>query len=148
MRRLACVILVDPQGRLLLQERDEHAPVDPEVWGLVGGGVEPGEDTEAAAYRELEEETGLVLPPGTLRHWRDIEADECRHGFGGDGAAYVAATTLTDADIDCREGRQIVFVDPAEFDSMPWGCFAEDYARELVASEEYAALRAAAGGAR
>ena len=25
---------------------------------------------------------------------------------------FVAATDLTDADIDCREGRQIVFVDP------------------------------------
>ena len=146
MRRLACVILVDPQGRLLLQERDENAPVDPDVWGLVGGGVEPGEDTEAAAYRELEEETGVVLPPGTLRRWRDITPQEVRHGFAADGAAYIAPTTLTDADIDCREGRRIVFVDPAEFDAMPWGSFAEDYARELVASEEYAALRGAAPG--
>jgi 8-oxo-dGTP diphosphatase len=148
MRRLACVILVDPQGRLLLQERDEGAPVDPDVWGLVGGGVEPGEETEAAAYRELEEETGVVLPPGTLRHWREITADRCRHGFVGEGAAFIAATTLTDADIDCHEGRQIVFVDPAEFDSMPWGCFAEDYARELVASPEYAAMTQSAGNAR
>ena len=148
MRRLACVILVDPDGRLLLQERDEHAPVDPDRWGLVGGGVEPGEDDETAAYRELEEETGVVLSPGTLTPWRAIRADVGRHGFAGDGTAYVATTTLTDADIDCHEGRRIVFVDPAEFDQMPWGCFAEDYARALVGSEEYATMLRTAGPGR
>ena len=75
MRRLACVILVDPDGRLLLQERDEDAPVDPDRWGLVGGGVEPGEDDETAAYRGLEEETGVVLP---RRHAHGMAADPGR----------------------------------------------------------------------
>jgi 8-oxo-dGTP diphosphatase len=52
--------LVDPRGWVLLQERDEHAPVEPNKWCLVGGGVEEGESPETAAYRELEEETGIV----------------------------------------------------------------------------------------
>ena len=47
------VALVDPRGWLLLQERDEHAPVDPDRWSLVGGGVEAGETLAAAASREL-----------------------------------------------------------------------------------------------
>ena len=43
MRRIAAVVLVDERGWLLLQERDEGAPVNPDEWSLVGGGVEPGE---------------------------------------------------------------------------------------------------------
>ena len=58
MSRLACALLVDPRGRLLLQERDENAPIAPDCWGMVGGHVEPGEEFEAADYRELAEETG------------------------------------------------------------------------------------------
>ena len=73
MHRFACVFLVDPQGRLLLQERDEHPVIDPEKWGLVGGHVDEGEDVDSAAYRELLEETGVRLPAGTLRPWRAIE---------------------------------------------------------------------------
>jgi 8-oxo-dGTP pyrophosphatase MutT (NUDIX family) len=102
--------LVDRAGRVLLQERDEHAPVDPERWTLPGGGVEPGESPEEAAHRELEEETGLVGQP--LRRVGDYSLACALHGRD-DVTLFTAATSLTDADIDCREGRQIVFVDPA-----------------------------------
>ena len=59
-RRFSGVVLVDRRGWVLLQERDEHARIDPDCWGLVGGHVDPGEDVEAAAYRELAEETEIV----------------------------------------------------------------------------------------
>src|SRR5262245_16563381 len=114
MTRFSCILLVDRRGRVLLQERDEHAPINPEKWGLVGGHVEDGEDFEPAAYRELEEETGVVLPPGTLRLWREL--------IRGDWAAtfriWYAPTDLTDADIVLGEGRQIVFVDPARLGEL------------------------------
>jgi 8-oxo-dGTP pyrophosphatase MutT (NUDIX family) len=60
----ATVILVDHRGWLLLQERDSQAPIAPDKWGMVGGHVEEGEDFEAAAYRELAEETGIAWTSG------------------------------------------------------------------------------------
>lgn len=51
------VVLTDPQGRILLGERIK-AGEEPS-WCLPGGAVEPGETFEAAAVRELQEETGI-----------------------------------------------------------------------------------------
>ena len=65
----AAVVLVDRRGWILLQERDEHPAIDPWKWGLVGGHLEPGEEFEPAAYRELAEETEIVVAPGGLRLW-------------------------------------------------------------------------------
>ncbi|MFC4062423.1 NUDIX hydrolase [Planomonospora corallina] len=59
------VVLTDPEGRILLGERI-RADETPS-WCLPGGAVEPGESFEAAAVRELAEETGITDagPPRT-----------------------------------------------------------------------------------
>jgi 8-oxo-dGTP pyrophosphatase MutT (NUDIX family) len=118
-RRFATVLLVDPRGRLLLQERDEHAPIDPERWGLVGGHVEDGEDVETAVHRELAEETGLTAGPGqatgALTLWRDFTV----HESGDTMWVFAGATTVTDQDVVCGEGRQIVFVEPSVIAALP-----------------------------
>ena len=54
-----------PQGRVLLQHRDEHAPRAANQWGMVGGHVEHGEDFDIAVHREILEETGIVTAPRT-----------------------------------------------------------------------------------
>jgi 8-oxo-dGTP pyrophosphatase MutT (NUDIX family) len=107
-----CVILVDAEGRVLLQERDEHAPIDPDRWGLSGGHLEPGEDPEAGAYREVEEETGVRLAAGTLSLFETFDVFHPTYGSIDQVDVYVGRVELTDDDIDCREGRQIVFVEP------------------------------------
>ncbi len=48
------VIVVDSRGRVLLQKRSDCGQ-----WGLPGGRINPGEDIETAARREVKEETGL-----------------------------------------------------------------------------------------
>ncbi len=139
MRRLAVVILVDARGHVLLQERDEHAPLSPEKWGMVGGHVEDGEDFEPAAYRELEEETGVHLDGG-LRLWRDEEFGYADQDQPFHFTVWVAATSLTDAEIVVGEGRQIVFVAPEAVPGLDTSESCRHFVSGFLASQTYAAL--------
>jgi ADP-ribose pyrophosphatase YjhB (NUDIX family) len=64
-RIAAYVVCTDDQDRLLLC-RLTQLTNRPGAWTLPGGGVEFGEHPEAAALRELEEETGLTGKLGAL----------------------------------------------------------------------------------
>jgi ADP-ribose pyrophosphatase YjhB (NUDIX family) len=63
---IRCVggIAFDGQGRLLLIRRGHEPGLG--LWSLPGGRVEPGETDAQAVVRELREETGLDVIPGTL----------------------------------------------------------------------------------
>jgi len=146
MQRFSSIILVDRRGWVLLQERDEHPLIDPECWGLVGGHVEPGEDFEAAAYRELTEETEVVVPPGGLHPFAEFEVDHTEaYGTLDRMAVYVAATDLTDADVVCHEGRRIVFVDPGRVTALPLTKGAGVILPAFLLSDVYQDLVARAG---
>lgn len=140
-RRFSGVVLVDSRGRILLQERDEHAPIDPEKWGLCGGHVEAGEDFETAAYRELEEETGVRLPPGTLTLFGEFVVDHRgAHGTWDAMQVFVAPTDLADPDIDCQEGRRIVFVEPDVARGLDLTSAATDIVPVLLSSSAYTTM--------
>jgi 8-oxo-dGTP diphosphatase len=137
------VVLVDRRGWILLQERDEYAPIAPDQWGFVGGHVEDGESFEAAVYRELEEETGIVWASG-LRLWREEHLGGPDRAFAAIGQLWVAATKLTDDDIVLGEGRQIVFVDPARLPDLDLGTTVVRMLPEFLASPTFRALVAEA----
>lgn len=125
---------------MLLQERDEHPVIDPEKWGLAGGHVEDGESYEAAAYRELAEETGVRLAPGALRLWREIEIFHEAYGTLDTAQVWYAGVDLTDADIVLGEGRQIVFLAPEVARSLDHTASAARIVPEFLDSVEYRAL--------
>jgi 8-oxo-dGTP diphosphatase len=94
IRRVAAVMLVDGEGRLLLQLRSLDAAAAPGKWSFPGGGIEPGEEPEGAARRELLEETGLAVD-GAL-------------------AFYCAATSARQEDVMLGEGAAMEFIAPTD----------------------------------
>lgn len=140
-RRFVGVVLIDARGWILLQERDEHPVIDPETWSLAGGHVDAGESFQDAAYRELEEETGVRLARGVLQVFGEFLVDHrTAYGTWDPMQVFVAAADLTDADIECTEGRQIVFVEPAAARALDLSHAATDIVPAFLDSDLYARL--------
>lgn len=53
------------EGQVLLAHRSPEKRAHPDVWGLPGGCVEPGESELVALARELHEELGVSITTGT-----------------------------------------------------------------------------------
>lgn len=71
-RQTVKLLLVDPEGRLLLVHGRDPA-TGARYWYPVGGSIEPGETLHEAAAREAWEETGLDrLPVGAHIWTRDL----------------------------------------------------------------------------
>ncbi|SDJ79327.1 ADP-ribose pyrophosphatase YjhB, NUDIX family [Nocardioides sp. YR527] len=140
MTEFAAVILVDRRGWVLLQERDERPVIAPEKWAFCGGHLEAGENPLAGAVRELEEETEVRISPDDLQllgvhdvHHPETGTDDKLH-------LYAAGIDLTDADIVCHEGRQIVFVDPATVPDLDLSDSARIGLTPFLGSPQHAAL--------
>lgn len=74
-RPSARLLVVDPEDRvLLLRFNHREGPLAGQVyWATPGGALEPDESWEAAALRELAEETGIVATdPGSPVYTRDF----------------------------------------------------------------------------
>jgi 8-oxo-dGTP pyrophosphatase MutT (NUDIX family) len=139
--RFSSIVLVDARGWILLQERDEFPVIDPERWGFVGGHLDEGEDFEAGAYRELAEETGLALDSG-LELFSPFEVFHEHSGSLDEFRLFVMRTDLSDADIECHEGRQIGFVDPATALDLDLTAAATIALPVFLRSEHYARMTA------
>jgi isopentenyldiphosphate isomerase len=60
IHQVAHVLVFTSSGKLLLQKRSLDKDIQPGKWDTsVGGHLKPGEDYQAAAYRELAEELGI-----------------------------------------------------------------------------------------
>jgi len=55
---VSAVVLIDPDGRVLLTQRPEGKSMAG-LWEFPGGKIEPGETPEEALIRELQEELGI-----------------------------------------------------------------------------------------
>lgn len=109
--RAACVLLRKGDLYLSVSRKD-----DPNACGIPGGKVDPGEDDETAARRELKEETGL-------------DAGELRFLFGGvceggkDGKTYWTTTYVGDysGEIHTEEKGVVRWVAKDELLKGPFG---------------------------
>ncbi len=71
MQGYNCIMIYDKSGKYLLFCKRTKDPYKGK-YNLVGGKIEPGETGSQAAYRELEEETGITEEQVTLRHMMDF----------------------------------------------------------------------------
>ena len=120
------VVLFNGQGQVWLGRR--AGARGPFNWQFPQGGVDPGEDVEAAAFRELYEETGVrsaaVLArapePITYDFPPEVLARPNTRGFRGQSQTWLAMRfTGEDSEID------LAAVPPVEFDAWRWASFEE-----------------------
>jgi 8-oxo-dGTP diphosphatase len=146
-RRLAGVMLVDTRGWLLLQLRDDYAPVSPGQWTMPGGGIEPGEMPEEAARRELLEETGLRVDGELRLFWFGMRPSSARPDAYVEWHLYYAGTMARQEDVVVGEGAAMEFVEPARALTLNLARNARYFVPLFLSSPEYRRLRAASGGA-
>lgn len=120
------VVLFHPDGRVWYGRR-ARTP-GPHNWQFPQGGVDPGEDLEAAARRELAEETGVTSAELIARTegWivYDFPADyggsKQARGFRGQKQVWFAFRfTGDESEIDLQQHEDI------EFDAWRWGDLAD-----------------------
>lgn len=129
---VAAVLARDEAGRVLLV-RQYRAAVDRRTLEVPAGFAEPGESTEAAAARELEEETGhraRILVP-VLSFWPvPGYSTECLHLFAASGLERTATR------FDPSEDIELARLDDA-------GCEAAVRSGEICDAKTLVALMAA-----
>ena len=109
-RTVAVGLIVDGDGRLLLQLRDDKLGIPAAgLWGLFGGHVEPGESPSEAFLREMNEE--LTWRPHQFEQYdtREVDSD------GWHATSHVFAAHL-DVPFDAlvqREGQGMALFDAA-----------------------------------
>jgi 8-oxo-dGTP pyrophosphatase MutT (NUDIX family) len=134
----AGVILVDQQGRILLQLRDDRPDIMfPGHWGITGGAGHKGESPQETASREVLEETGLsvshMAPFKVYRFSRPEKGCEYIQHF------FYARTDSPADQMTVGEGQCLRFIAPEELDGLPIAYNHREVLAEFVTSPEYQA---------
>ena len=104
-------ILMDADGRVLLQHRDDNPHIRyPGHWALFGGSIEDDESPYAAVAREILEETGYNVE--TLGLFREFVQNNKRE------FAFVGEISASLAELSLNEGQGMDFVSPSELSKL------------------------------
>ncbi len=124
MIEFAAVILVKKDGSVLAQLRDDIPDIlEPNKWGVVGGGKENkiDDDLKATAIRELSEETNYLARSKDL-NLLSFDVYQLDNGLKIERTIFWAKYDGKQQ-IACNEGQEIRFVNPTEFERLE---FAKD----------------------
>jgi ADP-ribose pyrophosphatase len=126
------LVAIARDGRILLVRQYRYA-ADRFLWELPAGSLESGEDPDAAAARECQEELGLI--PGSLERLLTLYPTP---GFCTETMTYYRATALRAPGVDDDAAHQ------DEDESIEVGAFTADEIRQMVAGGEIADLKTVA----
>ena len=100
-------ILINPQGQVLLQQRDDNPAIRyPAHWSLFGGTIEDGESAAEAVVREVHEEIDFEMRNfGLFREF--VQNNKREFAFAGELTAGLDELTLS-------EGQGMDFFDPSQ----------------------------------
>lgn len=89
-------ILINPQGQVLLQQRDDNPAIRyPGHWSLFGGTIEDGESPESAVAREVKEEIDFEMQNfGLFREF--VQNNKQEFAFAGELSAGLEELTLSE----------------------------------------------------
>lgn len=97
-RPVAGAVLLHPDGRVLLQHRDDKPEIEsPGQWSLFGGGMDDGEGPEGAMLREIEEE--IDYRPSAYRPLLVFS------GWATEFHIYLASVTVPLEELTLMEGQ-------------------------------------------
>lgn len=100
-------ILYNPEKQeVLLQKRDDKAPVNPNLWGLFGGSNEFGETPDETLIRELKEELAITFTPSDFSLYRDYlnPKRQCWRYI------YLINTTIKKSEVTLGEGEDLDWI--------------------------------------
>jgi 8-oxo-dGTP diphosphatase len=109
----AAGVLLLRGGRVLLQHRDDRPDiVYPGAWAIFGGHLEPGEEPECGARREIEEELDLRLTGPLRLVYHATHAGRERY-------FYAAELPCDPGELTLREGQGMALLSAEEVARLP-----------------------------
>jgi len=104
-------ILINAQGQVLLQQRDDNPAIRyPGHWSLFGGTIEDGESPETAVAREVKEEIDFDMRNfGLFREF--VQNNKREFAFAGELSARLDELTLS-------EGQGMKFFSPSQLKEL------------------------------
>lgn len=128
-------LLVNAEGRLLLQQRDERPALFPLHWSLLGGAVEEGESPDEAMVRELTEE---ISHAPLVRHWRSYTNNVVVQGSVLPVTQHLFAgrIDLPLSEIPLLEGKALGFFARDEVEELPMAFGFERVVKEYLCELE------------
>ena len=123
------IILENTEGEVLLLLRDNRSTmVYPNHWTLIGGNVETGGTPEAAAARQLKEETGVETE---LSLWKRYDREHCLFIID----QYVFTGKVGDSRQLLVLGRDTHFFKPCEITYLKIGYGFKELLQEYLLSQ-------------
>jgi 8-oxo-dGTP diphosphatase len=132
----SAVFLIDPAGRILLQQRDDDVPpMGVGRWAVPGGRREGAESPRENALREFEEETTVRLQ--RLRFFETVTKDDVEWLLPMRLDLFFADDDAPREQIEVHEGLDFQYWRPGELDALPMNPSTRTIIGRFLASDQY-----------